>query len=241
MAIYGSNFNYGDSPLYKDEASIVLLVDFIADSRVGYAPFTVVFTNLSTIPNVVSNTWDFGDGTIYEGTETTTISYTYEEPGIYTVSLTVYDGLTHTSEVKEGYIAVNYAVVTPSMVIAKSDNNAGSKYWNFYIDLEGYLVFENEQIIHRSESKVVDVASWTFVQYNPGSNKMFAGDKDNFIREIRVVTRQNNSPEIPTRKGLFVLKNSTLSVDTLRIWYGEKDLTDYFNTLWGRSALLSQL
>jgi len=212
--------------------------DFSVDSRVGYAPFTVIFTDSSTGPGIISRTWDFGDGYTYTGTDTT-VSYTYEESGIYTVSLTVEDGSTEDTEEKENYVAVNYTIPIPSAVVAKSNSNGEGRYWNFYIDQDGHLVFENEIVTHRSLNKIADIDKWTFVQYNPGSNKMYAGDPDNFIREIDMISMITSSPETPSKKRLFVALNSSFSIDELRIWYGEQDLTEYFRSLWGRAAYLS--
>jgi hypothetical protein len=61
--------------------------DFTASPAEGVAPLTVHFTNLST-GAYVRSVWTFGDG----GSSTDQHPvYTYTTPGIYTVTLTVYD------------------------------------------------------------------------------------------------------------------------------------------------------
>ncbi len=50
------------------------------------APCAVTFTNTSA--NSVAYTWDFGDGTALSSAATSSVVHTYEEPGIYTVTLT---------------------------------------------------------------------------------------------------------------------------------------------------------
>lgn len=59
--------------------------DFTVDSA-GCAPFTPVFTNLSSAWMPMSFTWDLGDGSVI--TDSTPV-HSYQNPGTYDVSLTV--------------------------------------------------------------------------------------------------------------------------------------------------------
>lgn len=68
------------------EVHLLPVVIFEADTLIGCDPLQVNFTNLTTTPGV-SCDWEFGDGSIGSGCET--VSHTYNEPGDYTVSLTV--------------------------------------------------------------------------------------------------------------------------------------------------------
>ncbi|TAJ45465.1 PKD domain-containing protein [Methanofollis fontis] len=79
--------------------------DFSADVTEGEAPLTVQFSDLSTVENITEWMWDFGVENATSDEQNPT--YTYEMPGVYTVSLTVTDeaNLTYT-EVKEDYINV---------------------------------------------------------------------------------------------------------------------------------------
>ena len=80
----------------------VLSADFTAQPQSGLPPLTVQFTDLST-GDVLTRTWDFGDG-ITDTLESPT--HTYTAAGVYTVSLTV-SGLGGTDdEIKAGYITV---------------------------------------------------------------------------------------------------------------------------------------
>ncbi len=61
-----------------------LIADFYVQSDSGCAPFTVDFTNTSTLPN--SWYWDFGDGA---HSTIPNVSHTYQNPGTYTVMMVV--------------------------------------------------------------------------------------------------------------------------------------------------------
>lgn len=63
-----------------------LIADFSVEGGFCEAPCTVSFTNLSQ--NAVRYQWDFGDGT---GSDQASPAHTFQFPGIYTVTLTVFD------------------------------------------------------------------------------------------------------------------------------------------------------
>lgn len=77
---------------------------FSADPIAGVAPLTVQFTDEST-GEPVTWEWDFeNDGSVDAFTQNP--EFTYAEPGIYSVSLTVSDSEYSDSEIKEEYIIV---------------------------------------------------------------------------------------------------------------------------------------
>ena len=85
--------------------STVLNADFMADETTGNIPFEVQFSDLST-GNITDWEWDFdNDGTIdsYEQNPT----YTYNNIGTYTVSLTVIGGSVSDTETKVDYITAD--------------------------------------------------------------------------------------------------------------------------------------
>jgi PKD repeat protein len=78
--------------------------DFVGEPTSGYAPLTVDFTDQST-GNPTSWSWDFGDGV---GTSTEqNPSYTYNDVGTYTVTLTATNAYGSDDEVKTDYITVS--------------------------------------------------------------------------------------------------------------------------------------
>ena len=85
-------------------AFAALTADFIANQPIVMAGNPIQFTDLST-GNPTTWEWDFeNDGTIdsYEQNP----EWTYEEIGIYSVSLTISDGTNNDTELKEDYITV---------------------------------------------------------------------------------------------------------------------------------------
>lgn len=82
------------------------VADFTADVVSGDAPLTVNFTDQST-SYPATRAWDVdGDG-IFEYTSGVSVSYTYLEPGNYTVSLFVTNSAGSDWENKTDYITVN--------------------------------------------------------------------------------------------------------------------------------------
>ncbi len=90
--------------------SVAPIADFTATPRSGNDPLIVQFTGTST-GEITSRLWDFGDGTT--STERTT-SHTYQNPGSYTVSLTVTGPGGSNTKTREDYI-----IVTPSAPVAE--------------------------------------------------------------------------------------------------------------------------
>ena len=84
-----------------------LIAEFVADSTLGFAPLEVQFTDLSTHSQnpIIIWEWDFQNDGIIDSYLQNPI-YTYSEAGIYTVSLTVSDGVDEDIEIKEDYITV---------------------------------------------------------------------------------------------------------------------------------------
>jgi len=95
---------------------------FSADLVSGAIPFVVEFTDYSTVATAaISNwNWDFNnDGSIDSYSQNPT--WTYNEPGIYSVSLTVSDGISTDTYVEVDYISVED--VDPNARILLRSNN----------------------------------------------------------------------------------------------------------------------
>jgi PKD repeat protein len=87
------------------------VADFISDIVSGRVPLTVRFTDTS-LNTPTSWLWDLnGDGRI--DSQTRNPQYTYKEPGIYMVTLTVVSSAGKDTETKKGYITVEKGLQGP--------------------------------------------------------------------------------------------------------------------------------
>jgi PKD repeat protein len=82
---------------------------FTVDDTIGAAPFTVQFADLST--NIPSSwAWDFGDG---EGSVGQSPEHTYQNPGVYTVTLTATNVYGSDTATEVDYITVTTEPLPP--------------------------------------------------------------------------------------------------------------------------------
>ncbi|HPR16645.1 MAG TPA: PKD domain-containing protein [Candidatus Cloacimonadota bacterium] len=139
-----SNGTLTDTETKTDYITVNMSVsaDFSADPLSGYAPLEVQFSDLST-GNITSWAWDFdNDGTIDSNEQNPT--YTYTEPGTYSVALTVQDAYCSDTAVENDYITVDEAVIadfsaTPLSGLAPLEvqftdatiGNVGTWAWDF--------------------------------------------------------------------------------------------------------------
>lgn len=87
------------------------VADFSADIVLGPVPLTVQFTDTS-LNTPTSWSWDLdGDGKV--DSQTTNPRYTYQEPGIYTVTLTVANSAGKDTETKTGFITAEKGLQGP--------------------------------------------------------------------------------------------------------------------------------
>lgn len=98
--------------------------DFVATPRSGASPHAVTFTNKSTGP-ITTWLWDFGDGTTSTSQNT---AHTYNNPGTYTVSLTVSGPEGSDTETKTGYIIV-LPLATPCECDQNHDGRCDMRDW----------------------------------------------------------------------------------------------------------------
>jgi PKD repeat protein len=103
---------------YETVTAPPLQADFTARPRFGLPPLTVRFRDLS-VGNVLTYTWDFGDG---EGTALLPgPTHTYSAFGYYTVSLTIQDAHTSNIMVRPRYIHVTDVVYNVYLPVILKD------------------------------------------------------------------------------------------------------------------------
>jgi len=121
----GSWYGLNQQILAKNEEG--LMADFNANPTQGNSPLTVQFTDVST-GNPNSWQWDFdNDGGV--DSDLPNPEYIYNEPGIYTVSLTVSDGENTDNETKLNYIIVEDSFQESLDVVFMSDESGVTNLW----------------------------------------------------------------------------------------------------------------
>lgn len=114
LTLVGS-FNVPSAPVVEYPTQPEPTADFSGTPLSGYAPLQVVFTNLST--NATTYAWDFKNDTTATSSATNP-TYTYTDPGVYTVKLTASGTGGSDIETKIAYVEVLEEVipeVTPTM------------------------------------------------------------------------------------------------------------------------------
>lgn len=98
-------------------ADAQIVADFTASPTTVPAGDPVTFTDATTGGSPFALSWDFGDGA-QAATNQPTIDHAYEEPGVYTVTLTVFGLPENDTVVKSDLITVTPAMLTPSFDVA---------------------------------------------------------------------------------------------------------------------------
>ncbi len=129
-------YDEGESAIVEESFTFILSAEFMADITYGYAPLMVNFTDQSTGPT--SWTWDFdNDGTVDSNEQNPT--WTYNSAGIYSVSLTVADGVTSETVLEENYI--NVIEPNPDIMISNNELYFGCVEYGETVDRE--LIISN--------------------------------------------------------------------------------------------------
>ncbi len=133
--------NYGDLPL---------MADFSANPNFLQVGQSVNFTDLST-GSPISWEWTFEGGTPATSTEQNPV-ITYNEIGIYDVTLTVSNDTASDSKTKPGFIAVGNTIETDTLNFPLEGS-----YAVYVTDVNGYVTGNNEW---------GDLAKANFYDYN---------------------------------------------------------------------------
>ncbi len=107
---YGERDIYFNSLFIKEE-SVAPVADFIGEPRSGDAPHTVTFFGGPSPGKITDYYWQFGDGET--STERYYTMHTYNNPGEYTVTLTVTGPGGSDVEIKTNYITVTSPPLPP--------------------------------------------------------------------------------------------------------------------------------
>lgn len=217
----------------------LLTAAFSATNREGSDPLTVSFTDESEGGPVTFWRWTFGDGTMVEGQQNPT--HTYTEPGIYNVTLYVSSATEEASTTQSQYVIVNPVYYQSENLIIQSQEASTDRYWRFYADADGHLIFQDGQRIYKTENPVIQQGVWTLVEYHAGDHYIYAtvgADRRRQWVSSHPITL-GTAPTVQNDR-LFVAENSSMEIDELRVWSREVDLEDDFRANRVRALLLSQ-
>lgn len=142
--------------IFRDTIEIIAIppvVDFLYDVPNGCAPLTVIFTNMSQYASPGTYQWDFGDGIGTSKQQNPT--YTYYDPGVYTVSLSASNELDSVVTERKDFIievfpeAVANFAIRPEVVYlpgeeirAVNRSEGGDSYWWDFGDGNSSTEFE---------------------------------------------------------------------------------------------------
>ena len=110
---------------YINASAAELKANFIASPTTGVAPLSVKFTDHSQ-GEVDHMVWDFGDGS--QNSQPSPI-HTFEMPGQYTVSLTIYDSDLMDIKVKPAFISVSDRTISGKIAEENNPDNGIRGYW----------------------------------------------------------------------------------------------------------------
>jgi len=146
---------------------------FSGSPTTGTEPLTVTFTDLST-GNPDTWNWDFGDG---GSSMAQNPSYTYNNPGVYTVTLTAGNACGSDVATEVNYITVNESGPVEK-AYAQSDISIRGTYSGSYVntlasDNSYEIITEALSTSHPRKTTSEAEHKWTFNITSGGSNYMF--------------------------------------------------------------------
>jgi len=143
-------------------------VDFEATPNQGEAPLVVQFTDLTTSPGeIISWSWDFDNDGI-EDSSLENPNYTYQDEGIYTVTLTIEDEFGETAYLtKTNYILVGSSNI-PQTIFADSFETGLN--WTVYSVSSSYNWERSDDATGSSHPNIVPDGSWYMYMNNYGSD-----------------------------------------------------------------------
>ncbi|MDP8210623.1 MAG: PKD domain-containing protein, partial [Candidatus Stygibacter australis] len=217
-----------------------LEADFIADNTSGLAPLEVNFTDLSA-GNITSWEWDFqNDGVIDSSVQNPV--WTYEEPGVYSVSLTVSNDVSRESstELKENYITV----LSPDPILNLPETITFNEDESTILDLEDYITYYNleeltvnwngnVEVLISNEGLVLDFTA----SLNWFGDEMIAftvstdSSRESVTDNLDVIVTPVNDPPILEITGSFEAEEDMLS--------SSYDFGTFCSQVWGENDILT--
>jgi PKD repeat protein len=103
--------------------------DFSASPTSGGVGLNVIFTNLSGGSGITGCTWDFGDSSTSTAAcqPGNTVNHAYNQPGTYTVKLTITTGTGSNTRTRTNYITISGAAAYGVQIASPQPAKSGSR------------------------------------------------------------------------------------------------------------------
>jgi PKD repeat protein len=201
--------------------------DFISNKQSGTAPLTVTFTDQSTGTTPMTYAWDFDNDGVNESISKSP-TFTYSNPGTYSVKLTTTNDLGSDTELKTGYITVNPVIKptaaftankqsgTTPLTVRFTDQSTGTTPMTYAWD------FNNDGI----NDSTTQNPSFTYTNTGTYSVKLTATNSAGSDAEIMTdYITVNEAPPGSTHAGIAL----TFDDNAVTNWYAIQDLLKKYN------------
>jgi PKD repeat protein len=165
--------------------------DFTASPTVGSPGTTVTFTNLAG-GDVLTTTWNFGDGSpALTVTHTDPVTHTYTTPGVYTVTLTVEDGVDTDVRTRTAYIQIAHRIFLPLVLraynplIALYDDFNNPAFDGFYNPLKWRFWGDENYFSARQQGGVLVITNTPSTPANVGLDLPLAMPMERTLRQVQ--------------------------------------------------------
>jgi PKD repeat protein len=165
--------------------------DFTASPTVGSPGTTVTFTNLAG-GDVLTTTWNFGDGSpALTVAHTDPVTHTYTTPGVYTVTLTVEDGVDTDVRTRTAYIQIAHRIFLPLVLraynplIALYDDFNNSAFDGLYNPLKWRFWGDENYFSARQQGGMLVITNTANTPANTGLDLPLAMPMERTLRQVQ--------------------------------------------------------
>jgi hypothetical protein len=194
---------------------------------------SVQFGYTGAYTSITSYVWNYGDGSRASYIFNPPPSHVYPSSNVYSVSLTVSNGMYSDTIIKYNYIIINELQASSESIIIESFENSSSRDWKFYVDDMGHLSFDIGADTFRSTNPVVNLGVWTLVEFHPGRNKMYVASVGNGRKEVPCYLSTTGSTGMHMEDKIYIAENSNMKIDELKVTKKDLNLDSYFRSLQG--------
>lgn len=115
-----------------------------------------------------------------------------------------------------------------------------SKYWRFYIDENLHILFRRDNILYKTIDPAAVLDKWMLLEFHPGDNFVYIATAEEPRRVISSEAVDLESIPTVDNDRIFVVKDSSMQVDEIKMWRREENLRDYYRQLKAKAYLLDQ-